>query len=727
MSPPQSAPTQYSMRCLLLDNSLRQLETMSSTTAYRNWCSRVAVDLPNLESLLLSIPCMHLNQRKALLTATRVQSYPHSDSRLFERLKEIWVSKVYLDFDSQPRSSRESRQSSNEKTLRTLCDPCESLFPSPTFCGFISAVVRSAPTNFPEEYEDARESGFSKEILASIQVYHPTTLSFDCIFSTSELDRDLPIAPNLEGNPHIGRVLHSAFSSVRHSLSGTVLYPKCGRKTIGRVAAENFWKSCPLDFREKVWEEHEATGGVTTTMMQKLEFYEGIRSDGPVEIRSSWKYGDLKPRIYFALGGETFHASKYVQKIFNMIADSIEPTHTKNRHLPPDEELNDEECVIIYDYESFTSNLQAIVEFVYELANFMSGTVVYLVGHRDGITPMDLGELLHEYANSCNLFSDFDIGPILGLDLPFILGHTCGMLGVPGNIQSSTILHGIHLSFITESLKRCRCIGDDAKMFKRLSCLEDEMILEQQLRNIGRIALEKMEFFEFDEDDDYELRAWHYAKRPLMRTYNHIITFYLATFPTLDCILGLRDPNRTTLPDASSLNSRRNKFFSIWLRLLTVISVEGGIEEEEIRFLYTFQRVAFKELGIIGYRAGSHREDDKKFLVPPFFEPEDFGRDPCEKVLEDFSYEEEVEVMSIGSYIFWPSGYVGETFCSKNHPLLSFLTKMGLVDRKLKTEVVSKKTVGDVLFSSMLLGRVSACYEWTILHPLPLYVYTLMS
>lgn len=670
---------------------------------------------------------MRLNQRKALLTACRVQSYPHTNSRLFERLKSTWLSDLSIDSAHQPFSSREFRSISYNTTLKDICFSCEQLFPSPTFCGFISSVVRSAPTNFPDEYEDARAEGLAKEVKASIKEYHPVTLDFTSIFSHDHRSRNIPLAPNLESNAPLSEEIYESLNNLRILLDGSILYPRCGTKTIGREAADEFWRVCPPDFRHVIWEDFEQHGGVTTTMMQKLEFFRGIRSEGPVEIRSSWKYGDLKPRIYFALGGTTFHASKYVQKIFNQIADSLPPTHTKNRHFPPVQDLEEEDTVVIYDYRAFTSTLQAIIEFIEGLAKFMRGTTVYLVGGWNGVIPCDLGDLLQEYQDKCNFFAEFDLGPILGLDLPYIMAHTCGMLGVPGNIQSSTSLHGIHLSYISNSLNSCKCIGDDAKTYIRFRSFIDELIFEERLQNIGEVSLEKTEMFEYDDEDDYELRAWHYAKRPLLRTCNRVVTFYMATFPTLDCLLGLTDQNRTTIPGSNTLNSRRNKFFSIWLRFLTVIFLEEGISQDEIDFVVIYQSLAFRELKITGYRPGSHEDNEGRFLVPPYFEPQDFGRDPTEKVVEEFLYEEEVLVMSSSNQIFWPMGYVGEVFCSRNCALLSFLYKMGLLEKKLKMEKVSRASVGDQLFALHLLGRLPACYEFTIVQPLPSFVFALMN
>jgi hypothetical protein len=138
-------------------------------------------------------------------------------------------------------------------------------------------------------------------------------------------------------------------------------------------------------------------------------FWKGISVPGPVEVRTAWKYNDLKPRVYFAQGGDTFDASRYIQHVFNILVDSMDCVHRKNRFLPITGELTQRMTTLIYDYESFTSLLDSIHEFLRELSIFFEGVPIQLVGDKDGLVTTTLGELITSYTRTCAEFASFDM------------------------------------------------------------------------------------------------------------------------------------------------------------------------------------------------------------------------------------------------------------------------------------------------------------------------------
>jgi hypothetical protein len=385
------------------------------------------------------------------------------------------------------------------------------------------------------------------------------------------------------------------------------------------------------------------------------------------------------------------------------------------------------ESVIIYDYESFTSTLDEIRSFIRELGDFFSGTTVWLVGSKHGPKEQDLGELLHAFNQDCNFDAEFDVSKVLPSDEHDpIRWHTCGMLGVPGDIASKTLLHGIHTLFICSSLDKSRCIGDDARISLLLQSLLCRVLLEDRLRNIGRISLEKTEEFEYDDTDDYELRAWHYAKRPILRTRNRVIQQHMDIFATLDCLLGLSDPMRTVPRFSTEITGRRIKFSNVWLRFVTRLHIEGTVREDEAEFLYHYQVLAFRELGITGLRAGRHRIGDSSFHVPPFLQPSEFGEKVEGIISAQYGFDEEIEVFRSMASVVRPFGYVSETFESRSCALYGFLEKMGILEKKNVYETVSRRMVGDDAFVDMLLGRFSASYEYTVLRPIPYWAFPLV-
>lgn len=303
---------------------------MEYGSAYSSWCMQMSRSIPSLGRLLFALPALDLPARKAVLSACRVQSYPHDGSRLLARLEDAWGCTIHLDPRHQPPSER--RLSHLVGSLRSIVVQLEDYLSSPVFSGFLSSAIRSSPVDNPQTFQQALETGIHKEIEASIFGYRPTHLDYSCIMSPHSSDRSNPLAPNLDSCPDVAQGIYEALCRTRATFDNFILFPRCGSKTVGKVVEQEFWRSCPDSIKGEVFEEYEMSGGVTTAMLQKLEYWKGIRVSGPVEMRTSWKYSQLKPRVYFAQGGDTFHTSKYVQTFFNKLVDSLDIVHTKNRY-----------------------------------------------------------------------------------------------------------------------------------------------------------------------------------------------------------------------------------------------------------------------------------------------------------------------------------------------------------------------------------------------------------
>lgn len=614
--------------------------------------------------------------------------------------------------------------------LLGFIENCHDLFSSPIFCGFISSIIRSAPGISKEEAELVMAEGLAKEIRASIFEHRPEEFDYTCIFSSNPRDRTRPLHRYLDPNPRVAHSIHQSLCRLRDSFQDSILYPKISMKTVGAKVSDEFFQRASQQFLVENEELLEKANGVSTKLLQRLEFYEDQTVPGPVEIRSSWKYNDLKPRVYFAQGGDTFQYSKYVQSFFNKLADSLEVSHTINRFFEPSDALSEEDTVMIYDYSSFTSTIQEITHFVHNLSLFFRGVTVYLIGERGGPQEMDLGELLCKYNETCNLDAQFDISKVCFFEDFSILWHTCGMLGVPGNIQSSTVLHGIHLCFISRSTMRCRCVGDDAKMYIKLSSLLERIILEKQLQTLGVISIDKTETFDYRDDDDYELETWHFAKRPIVRYHNRILSSWLAIFPTIDCFLGLVSPSRTSR--ATTRVDRIEKFAAIWNRLLVTISIHKDISDEEKIFLWKFQEQAFWSLEIREYarrvRVDLPKEGAFNILFPFYCHMNEFGEDPFLVIASEYLYEEEVVVPVPAIQATSFAGYIGESFQCGSSSLLTFLRNMGILDSKIVFESISRSLLKDDReFSKRLLGyMLKPLYEYTVVKTVPTWVYSLM-
>jgi hypothetical protein len=203
---------------------------------------------------------------------------------------------------------------------------------------------------------------------------------------------------------------------------------------------------------------------VTCGDLERLYAETGCKIGGPVEVRSAWKYNDLKPRVYFARGGTVHHASKYTQQIFNVILDCFPEVDKTERFLEPCSGIDDDETSVIYDYESFTSSLEEIKNFIGQLAMFFGDTEVTVIDSQRGPVQITVGEILLDYNAKCNEYAEFDASRLTSDPEFRSLFHTCGMLGVPGNISSCTLLHGILIRYVV-GYGKGRSVGDDGKVY----------------------------------------------------------------------------------------------------------------------------------------------------------------------------------------------------------------------------------------------------------------------
>lgn len=686
---------------------------MEDHAFYLEWASTFDTRTPQLSSFLATLPYLSITSRKTLLTQSRVQQTPLPGSRLDTRISNWDTIITYVPDVKQPRVTRSC-------TLLYLAIQIGDFFPSAIFSGFISSAVRSAPYLVSSEADEIREKSIQNEISAAIEIYQPIRLDFRCLFSQDPKYRSWPLSERLESNQEISEQLHSRFKSLKSKFEHTILYPKVSKKTVGVECRKNIhnivkWAS------PKEWVDPQE-GSCKT--LEQIYHRMGIEVEGVVEVRSAWTYGIMKPRVYYARGGNVYHKSKYIQQVFNIILDEFEVCHRQNRYNPPlDWELTQEDILLIYDYTSFTSKLEEITSFIASLGDFYTGTCIQIVDTHHGLTTIDLGELLHEYNRECNLYGEFDVTGLVESDSPVILSHTCGMLGVPGNISSCTLLHGIHTLYIARSLHRSKCVGDDARIHLRKQLREWKSQVYPQLTSIGELAYEKVESWDYytSLSDDIEISMWQYLKRPFCRVGSQ--TFEpgdMTIFPTLDTILGLNDGYHTYFPDKESYIQRTKRFSSQWNRLLTRLTIMSeSISESEAVIIYEFQRAALRTLykNKGRKRAGFYADIG---YYPVFLPLEWIGEiKPFDYVVDEYGWDEEITVVLPDCGATYYAGYTDEVFRSPSTQLLGLMEKLGYVTKEEEHFVVTREKYGDPLVSQYLENNYPSSYEWTVIEDFP--------
>jgi hypothetical protein len=311
----------------------------------------------------------------------------------------------------------------------------------------------------------------------------------------------------------------------------------------------------------------------------------GILATGPTELRMAFKYHDLKPRVYYARGLDVYPSSRYAQPILNIIVDALPVTNRYERFLANAIQLCVSETLFIYDYASFTSRLYEIRNFMSRLAEFFSDVEIELVDSHFGIIRVNLGDLFERYNDTCNRNPSFDASQVFEATFEEeILQHNCGMLGVPGNISSCTLLHGLFLIALVLSLK-WKVVGDDAIAGGPIQSRED---VYEYLRYIGIIAPEKMEWWGpevmFD-TYDCEAESWHYTKRPITRIETRVsLKDHIIVWPTISAIIPFcADRFHTVfLPDDEYGIAKKaaNALKSFVLQFQGIV-----LEEEDIDFI----------------------------------------------------------------------------------------------------------------------------------------------
>jgi hypothetical protein len=119
------------------------------------------------------------------------------------------------------------------------------------------------------------------------------------------------------------------FGQARTKLEGARIYPVLREKTIGRDAERVNESLCQGPMQKG----DTGSPSEIKTMLDVEKFYHinGEHPQGYTELRSVWRYNDLKPRCYYAMGPTHYQAAKYIQPIFNSLVDLFPVSHKRMR------------------------------------------------------------------------------------------------------------------------------------------------------------------------------------------------------------------------------------------------------------------------------------------------------------------------------------------------------------------------------------------------------------
>jgi len=450
------------------------------------------------------------------------------------------------------------------------------------------------------------------------------------------------------------------------------------------------------------------------------KYYEmtGFRLSGPTALGMAWKYNELKPRLFYILGLDESASSLLIQPIFNIILDEFANVHRLYRHRGYQMKIDPGDLVRIYDYSAFTSTLDEIKEFTRQLAKFYRGTIIKYVDSHFGVVDADLGELLEQYTEECNSFAEIDAAKVLEME-DYVIFHTGGKLGVPGNISSSTLLHGIHLALVIGSFMKNKVVGDDA-IGAFPASLTDEHCFAF-LRQLGTISRAKSEAFpRVEKDNEVEDRTWNYVKRKITRIGDRLIFGELTTWPNLAMILDLRDEFHT-VPPMSKVE--RLKVYAGQLSRFYEEVKETARSEKDITIVQSLVQGFHAIMGI--RMSGATKIRDGARVPPAFIDKEKTAWQTWQD--EHWTEADEFPEISTGSELVDENFYsVGSQLVVPMGSLWKLLGGLGYIEATPKNVLVR---VSDEYVTKLLSGtfRYKTLYDISVVQSIPFRFHELVK
>jgi hypothetical protein len=470
----------------------------------------------------------------------------------------------------------------NETVVR---DIFRSLISSHIHRSIAWVVLRTLPESSVKLGEEIWLSGFFKEFKASQT----------CTSDIQALDYSELWGQQVDNIPYfwVEFAGHIASNLARGMEKGYPLFPKVNRiKNVAQGTANQY----------RIFDPSKSIYDVTTRDLEVLYGLTGVRISGSCEMRAAWKYNDLKPRVYYAQGGQDYFASRYMKLIAVRLMELVESSSAVRRRSPFHYlDVEDADALVYWDYSSFTTSLSELKYFLYYLAEAVKEKErgpIRLFDYNAGLIEINLSELLHSYNETVNIGAPFSIHRMLDrFNLsealsPDYTQQNNGMLGVAGNIGFSTALHGFASSQVVDRFNSI-CVGDDAIALVKNGEGVEDLIGHMEL--LGSIAGDKHSILRPLRGD--ETQVGKFLKRALIRYSNSTSLDYLFDFAPLPYVDGNPVEGRTV--PMPSFHERLYKFSTITGDLLwSIYSHDDNLTSVEMQLLSRFLWCAYKILGL---------------------------------------------------------------------------------------------------------------------------------
>lgn len=438
---------------------------------------------------------------------------------------------------------------------------------------FCRTVVEPPHNDVSGEVEKAT---FLKEFTASQTVFGNSTY----------IDHSAFYLPINMWNPHwrsLGQRVLTAFENKLRRQSQKIIFPQVQRK-------KNVSESTASILRC-----YSAIDYVRTVDLECHYHRTGMQIQGECEMRTAWKFNDLKPRLYYCQGGRDYWAARFVKPLAVALMESIPSTNTALRRNPNQIQLDPQDYIVAWDFEAFTTSLSQL--------KFFISAVVEGLRHRElpnlqvfdyhkGILEIDPCDLLDEYNEICNINAPFSIHRLvdryhledLGIERTDFVQQNSGMLGVAGNIGFSTACHGMEICKVCGEDK-CVCVGDDALA---ATAIPPEYQIIPMMEELGRIHPDKFDRLVPEEDGPIK-----FVKRALYRDIDSLYLDFLISLP-ISAYIDNQYGSRTTPPDLTSYKCAKMVAVATGQVLWDVREHHLDLDDRDILYLNTFLRTTYR-------------------------------------------------------------------------------------------------------------------------------------
>lgn len=529
-----------------------------------------------LRRLIKIIYHLPLGFRKLILDMCRIQQPIRQNTHLAESYTSL------LDAEGRffAYSTTRDRSPNREMSYEALIDILDNFYDNPFLCCMISYFVRSEATYFQSEFLAEKEKNMIKELSASQSIDRDQQLDYACLFTDDDLRPvHMELAPAV---PYRTISIWNDRLSEIHSSSpgcapGTLLWPFYnGRKNVSYATQQRLCEAMRLPNYPQPTEY---------TSLDLLKWYHetGEQIMGPLEIRQNWKFGDLKPRTYYCLGGDAYWNGLFIKEVANHMITFFQSTHpftrfdVKRIHM-----INPDEVLITYDYASFTTKLSELKYFLWYVGSALKGISCYALDVYQGPVELDLGQLILEYNEAINHHQVFTYARQYGTNQfteETFLRQTCsGSLGVQGNIVFSTLNHGVSLSGLTDTPDLDSCVGDDSAFKIALLLLATAYGIINKLGIINPTKVTTIHRPDIEDFRAVQRSGFKYLKRPLAVLQDGALqTGFLDSFPNIAPCL---------FPDGDGIHDVTNDDLGI---ALASFCMQWG------KFLSTFSHTAYTQ------------------------------------------------------------------------------------------------------------------------------------